>query len=138
MGVGGGLCSLPVFDLRPNYGGGNEDNGDLLQKSALSTALSARNPAAGHRRPTPLLETPGHSQASLGQSLVGSVLLSPRFWCTCGFVCTLQESVSPVLWKVCDQIPLPSKVKFPGVSQSFCQIPQVGKSVVGPRTILTV
>ena len=21
-----------LFDLRPNYGGGNEDNGDLLQK----------------------------------------------------------------------------------------------------------
>ena len=77
VGGGRGLCSLPVFDLRPNYGGGNEDNGDLLQKSALSTALSACNPAAGHRRPTPLLETPGHSQASLGQSLVGSLLLSP-------------------------------------------------------------
>ena len=28
---GWGLCSL-LFDLRPNYGGGNEDNGDLLQK----------------------------------------------------------------------------------------------------------
>ena len=27
-----GLCSLPVIFLRPNYGGGNEDNGDLLQK----------------------------------------------------------------------------------------------------------
>ena len=22
-----------LFDLRPNYGGGNEDNGDLLQKA---------------------------------------------------------------------------------------------------------
>ena len=27
-----GLCSLPVVYLGPNYGGGNEDNGDLLQK----------------------------------------------------------------------------------------------------------
>ena len=26
-----GLCSLPFIYLRPNYGGGNEDNGDLLQ-----------------------------------------------------------------------------------------------------------
>ena len=27
-------CYIPslLFDLRPNYGGGNEDNGDLLQK----------------------------------------------------------------------------------------------------------
>ena len=27
-----GLCSLLLFGLRPNYGGGNEDNGSLLQK----------------------------------------------------------------------------------------------------------
>ena len=27
-----GLCSLPVIYLGPNYGGGNEDNGNLLQK----------------------------------------------------------------------------------------------------------
>ena len=47
----------------------------------------------------PLLETPGHSRASLGQSLVGSLLLSPGSWCTQGFVCALQESVSPVLCK---------------------------------------
>ena len=36
-------------------------------------------------RPPPThtpLETPGHSQASLGQSLVGSLLLSPGSWCT--------------------------------------------------------
>ena len=26
------LCFLPVIYLGPNYGGGNEDNGDLLQK----------------------------------------------------------------------------------------------------------
>ena len=30
----------------------------------------------------PLLETPGHLQASLGQSLVGSLLLYPGSWCT--------------------------------------------------------
>ena len=32
------------FDLRPNYGGGNEDNGDILQKvpmEALSIAMCA-------------------------------------------------------------------------------------------------
>ena len=27
-----GCVSSLLFDLRPNYGGGNEDNGDLLQK----------------------------------------------------------------------------------------------------------
>ena len=45
----------------------------------------------------PLLETPGHSRASLGQSLVGSLLLSPGSWCIQGSVCALQESVSLVL-----------------------------------------
>ena len=44
---------------------------------ACTANLSAPNPAAGHHRPIPPLETPGHSQASLGQSLVGSLLLSP-------------------------------------------------------------
>ena len=57
-------------------------------------ALSAPNPAAGHHQPTPLQEIPGHSQASLCQSLVGSLLLSPGSWCTQGSVCALQESVS--------------------------------------------
>ena len=52
----------------------------------------------------PPLETPGHTQASLGQSLVGSLLLPPGSWCTQGFVCALQESVFPVLckfWQLC-------------------------------------
>ena len=40
----------------------------------------------------PLLETLGHSQASLGQSLVSSLLLSPGSWYTQGFVCAVQES----------------------------------------------
>ena len=59
---------------------------------AHTATLSAPNHAAGHR-PTPPPETPGHSQASLGQSLMGSLLLSPKSWCTQGSVCTLQESV---------------------------------------------
>ena len=42
---------------------------------ACTTALSTSDPAAGPRRPTPLPETPGRSQASLGQSLVESLLL---------------------------------------------------------------
>ena len=67
---------------------------------AHPAALSTPNPAAGHHRPTPPPETPGHSRASLGQSLMGSLLLSPGSWCTQGSVCALQESVSPVLCKL--------------------------------------
>ena len=66
---------------------------------ACTAILSAPNPAAGHHQPMPPPETPGHSQGSLGHSLVGSLLLSPGSWCLQGFVCALQESVSPVLCK---------------------------------------
>ena len=52
--------------------------------------LSAPKPAAGHLQYTPLPEAPGHSRARLGQSLVGSLLLSLGSWCTQGFVCALQ------------------------------------------------
>ena len=44
---------------------------------AHTATLSAPEPAAGHCWPMPLPDTPGHSWASLGQSLVGSLLLSP-------------------------------------------------------------
>ena len=83
---------------RPNYGGGNEDNGDRLKKVPCMPYCTQRtDPATGHRRPTPPLHTPGW--ASLGQSLVGTLLLFPGSWCTQGFVCALPESVSPVLCK---------------------------------------
>ena len=42
-----------------------------------TATFSAPDPAAGHRRPTPLLETPGHSWASLGQSCGVTALF---FW----------------------------------------------------------
>ena len=70
---------------------------------ARAAALSAPDPTAGYHGPSPPPETSGHSQASLGQFLVGSLLLSPGSWCTPGFVCALQESVSLVLcnfWQV--------------------------------------
>ena len=63
-----------------------------------NATLSAPDPAAGHHQPMPLPETPGHSWTSLGgQSLVGSLLLSPRSWFAQGFVCALQESFFPFL-----------------------------------------
>ena len=55
----GGAVSFLLLHLRPNYGGGNKDNGDLLQKvPAPTAALSALDPAAGDHQPKPLLETP--------------------------------------------------------------------------------
>ena len=61
---------------------------------AGTVAFSACSPAAGHHQPMPPPETPGHSRASLGQSLVGSLLLSSESWCTQDSVCALQELIS--------------------------------------------
>ena len=71
-----------------------------FKRSHVCTAtLSGPNPAAGHQRPTPLLETLGHSQTSLGQSLMRSLLLSPGFWCTRFCLCPLRVYF-PVLCKL--------------------------------------
>ena len=59
------------------------------RSQACTATLNAPNPAAGHCQPMPLLKTPGHSQASLGQCLVGSQLLSPESCCTQGLICTM-------------------------------------------------
>ena len=66
---------------------------------ANTVVFSAPDPMAGLCRPMALPETPVHSWERLGQSVLGSLLLSPGSWCTQGFVCALQESVSPVLCK---------------------------------------
>ena len=50
----------------------------------METSFSALNPTAGHRQSRPLPETLGHSWASLGKSLVESLLLSSGSWCTQG------------------------------------------------------
>ena len=106
------------------------------RSQAHTAALSASYPEAGHHWPMPPPETPGYSQASLGLSLVGSLLLSPGSWCIQDFVCALQESVSPVLCKFCNHIPLASKVKFSGGSQSLWQIPRLG--IWGSQVVLVV
>ena len=66
---------------------------------ACTAALSAPSPAAGHHKPMPLLETPGHLWASLSQSLVGSLLLSPGPWCTTRFCLCLPRVCFIVLCK---------------------------------------
>ena len=132
-----GCVSFLLFDLRPNYSGGNEDHGDLLQKvCACTVVFSAPDPETGHCQPTPPPETLEPSWESLDQSLAGSLLLSPGSWCTQGFVCPLQESVSPsCVSSVIKSHWPPSQIAW-GFSAPLSD-PQVGKSVVGPR-ILTM
>ena len=73
-----GLDYVPslLSDLRPNYGGGNEGKGTLLQNVPCTHCHPQwPQPCSTYRQPMPPQGTPGHSQASLDQSLVGSLLL---------------------------------------------------------------
>ena len=99
---GWGCVPSLLFDLRPNDGGGIEDKFDFLQKVPCSTvANSVPNPATGHRWPMPLPETPGHSQASLGQFL----------WSHCSFL--LGPGTHKLLF-------VPSKSLFPVLCKFWC------------------
>ena len=64
----------------------------LLYSVLLTLRQATVNP---HLQPT-VQEAPGHSQASLAQSLMGSLLLSPGSWWAQGFVCALQDSSNPL------------------------------------------
>ena len=61
----------------------------------------------------------------MAQSLVGSLLLSLRFWYAQSFSCPFQECFPSPL-EILHQIPLVFKVKFPEGSQSLCWIPRLG------------
>ena len=90
---------------------------------AYTATLSAPNPAAGHHRPTPLLAIPGHSRASLGQSIV----ISPM----CSFL--LGPGVHKVLF-------VPSKSLFPqscvssGVSMVGLMVTSSKRAYATPRS----
>ena len=92
-----GQCCVPslLFDLRPNYGGADEDSGGLLQKAPrCSAALSApalQQAAAAPRLPRRLLDTHGQVWVSL-------------LWGHCSFL------LGPGVYKV---LFVPSKSLFP-------------------------
>jgi len=92
---GRGCVPSLLFDLRPNYGGGNEDNGDLLQKVPC-THCCTQCPQPCSRRPL-THSSAGDSWTLLGKS--GSVscgVTAPFSWilvhtsfCLCPRVCFL-------------------------------------------------
>ena len=91
---GQGCVPSLLFDLRPNYGGGNEDNGDLLQKVPC-THCCTQCPRPCSRPP------PSHASTRDSWTLTGksgsvswghfSFLLGPGAQSP---VCALQESIS--------------------------------------------
>ena len=125
------LCSLSAIYLGPNYGGGNEDNGDLLQKVPYRHCHTQRPQPCS--RPPPTHASTGDSWTPTGKSrtvscgvtapfswvLVHKVLLCPprvcflvlcKFWWLCGGVNDdlLQEEYGLCHTQVCcTQSPCP-------------------------------
>ena len=101
---GRGCVPSLLFDLRSNYGGGNEDNGDLLQRiPCLYCYTHCPQPCS---RPPPTHASAGDSWILMGKS--GSV--------SCGVT-------APFSWVlVCTRFCLcPSSICFPSPSK-FCQL----------------
>ena len=92
----------------------------LLYSVPLTPQQATVNPRLCWR----LLDT--HRQVWLSLLWVHcSLLMGTRFFCA------LQESVSPVLWKFCNQSPL--AFKLPSDSQSLCQILRLGNLLWAPE-----
>ena len=89
---GWGCVPFLLFTRGSLYGRGNEVNGEVLQKvPCVHCYTQCPQPCS---RPPPThtsIGDSGHSWASLGQSLVGSLLLSHGSWCAQGFVVTFKS-----------------------------------------------
>ena len=71
QGSTGCIAPLPQRSCGPRLGCWPQEG----HVKTLQRASAPECPAASHHQPTPPPEIPGHSRASLGQSLVGSLLL---------------------------------------------------------------
>ena len=93
-----GLCSLPVIYLGPNYGGGDEDNGDLLQKVPCMHCCTQCPQLCS--RP-PLTHASTRDSWTLMDKSASVSCGDPFSWglVHTSFCCALQESISPVLCK---------------------------------------
>ena len=79
-----------LFDLKPNYSGGNEDNSDLFQKVPCMHHYTQHPQLCS--RPLPTHTSTRDSWTHMGKSgsvSWGSLPLSPGSWCTQDFVCAL-------------------------------------------------
>ena len=119
-----GAVLLPFVCRRWNYCRGN---GDLLQKDLCRHATPPRAVAVGVPGPVSTqvsAEDSRNSQASLAQSLLSHCSFLWVLGHTRLCLCPPRVSVSPVLWKFYNWIPL--AFKFHGCSQSICQTASFG------------
>ena len=124
-----GLCSLPIVWPEANS---SRDVGNLLQKDLCqhtvlprTGAVNAPDPMAGHCHPCLCWRIPNTGRSGS----VSCGFTAPFSWVLVQARCRLcppRVSVSPVLWKFCNQIPLTFKVIFSRDPQSLCQTPTLG------------
>ena len=114
---GQGYIPSLLFDLRPNYGGSNEHNGDLLQK-APCTHCCTQHPQP-YSRPPLTHASAGDSWTLMGKS--GSVS------------CRVSAPFSWVL--VCTRFCLcPPRVCFPGGSMMGLMVTSSKRAYIIPRS----
>ena len=98
---GQGCVPSMLLDLRQNYGGGNEDNGNLLQKVPCTHCYTKCSQPCS--RPPPTQASTGDSWTLMGKS--GSVscgVTAPFSWVLVGMrfcLCPSESLFSPVLCK---------------------------------------
>ena len=125
------LYSSPLFELRSNFGMGNENNQDLHQNNLCKNCYI--------QHPSPCC-SPLSADASAGDSYT---LTGKSYSISCGDTSPYSWLLVHIrfclclLWNFYNQIPLASKVKFPGVFSPF------GSTLCGEvcsclRTSLTV
>jgi len=98
----GGVVSSLMLDLRPNYGGGNEDNGDFLQKVPFTDCCTQCLWIWSKPPPTYTSVRGSWTLTGISES-VSCGVTAPFSWVLVrtGFVSALQESVSQVLCDFC-------------------------------------
>ena len=102
-----------------------------------TVVASAPDTAVGHCQPTPPPVTPGHSQASLGQSVMRSLLLSPGSWCAQGFLVPSKSLFPQSCGSSVIRSHWPSKSNSLGFLSPFAGSPGL-KVAVDPRTFTKV
>ena len=128
----GRAVSLPIIWPEAKLCRGNGCHGDLFQNDLCQPATAPRTvvqcpiprsrPLSTHAS----ARDPGHPQASLAQSFVGFLLLSPGSWCTWGFFFVPFNSLFP---QACASSVIKSHWSPKSnsmCSQSLCQTPRLG------------
>ena len=82
---GWGCVPSLLFDLRPNYGGANEDSGDLLLKGPMVHCCT-QCPRPCSRPP------PTHASPADSWTLMGKSGLDPRVGCSCRKVYVCEQA----------------------------------------------